>query len=448
MTLDLREIEDQLGKHAARVKAIGEEITEAVNSKAADAESRAKELRTEQERITAAVEPLLKDKELAEMKATLDTNQDALTKLMSSARAQSKADLIGGGIPNPAGTPSGDFLGSITDMHLGFRDPDTYARAKATLEGMGTLREEAWGKATLGTTDALGGWVIPNAQVEEFIKPAQFQNFYRDICTVVSGVTGATIDLPFRSGSPSRAVIAPFGETKQNQNLGYNGYTATMYTLAKIHDIGVQFARQSRGAAERDVLQELATAFALGERYYIVNGSGSSEPYGLQTAITNAPATFVTTHTPAATLAGSIAAGIAKAAGALADRDREPNAAVVKASVRWAMLAEGTDEAGFFLNPSGGPTAIRGVPSGTLISPWGIPVYGDSQLAEADDLIVGDFKALKLYFGASYRVDTSTEAGDRWDKNLIGYRGEEEMGLDARPAVYAGAFQRVDDVTV
>jgi hypothetical protein len=43
-------------------------------------------------------------------------------------------------------------------------------------------------------------------------------------------------------------------------------------------------------------------------------------------------------------------------------------------------------------------------------------------------------------------VDTSDEAGDRWDKNLVGFRGEEEIGLDARAAVFAGAFQFVADI--
>jgi hypothetical protein len=30
-----------------------------------------------------------------------------------------------------------------------------------------------------------------------------------------------------------------------------------------------------------------------------------------------------------------------------------------------------------------------------------------------------------------------------WDKNLTGFRGEEELAADLRPAVYAGKFQRI-----
>ena len=38
-------------------------------------------------------------------------------------------------------------------------------------------------------------------------------------------------------------------------------------------------------------------------------------------------------------------------------------------------------------------------------------------------------------------------AGTRWDVNVTGFRGEEEMGFDARPAVYAGYFQMITDIT-
>ena len=120
-------------------------------------------------------------------------------------------------------------------------------------------------------------------------------------------------------------MIAAFGATKANSDLTYNGYTATMYTLAQIYDISNQFLRQSSGAAEQDVMGELATGFALGEANYIREGTGSSQPYGFTPALTNGPAAFRSTFTPsAATLAGSILTSIATAAGALAGRGRTP----------------------------------------------------------------------------------------------------------------------------
>jgi hypothetical protein len=64
----------------------------------------------------------------------------------------------------------------------------------------------------------------------------------------------------------------------------------------------------------------------------------------------------------------------------------------------------------------------------------------------ADRLVVGDFKALKVYYGETYRVDSSDQAGERWDRNLIGFRGEMEIGLDARAAVFSGAFQQVTNL--
>ena len=44
------------------------------------------------------------------------------------------------------------------------------------------------------------------------------------------------------------------------------------------------------------------------------------------------------------------------------------------------------------------------------------------------------------------RVDVSTEAGDRFDKNLTGLRFEEEIGFNADPPVLAGAFQRITTI--
>ena len=40
-------------------------------------------------------------------------------------------------------------------------------------------------------------------------------------------------------------------------------------------------------------------------------------------------------------------------------------------------------------------------------------------------------------------MDASSEAGDGWDKYLTGFRGEEEIAFDTRPAVYALKFKRI-----
>jgi HK97 family phage major capsid protein len=351
----------------------------------------------------------------------------------------------------------------LAGLRTGQGDPNqgVTTEGKAVLDGIADLprsdfkayeHEASWGKATLGSTDATGGWVIPNAVVDEFIAPAAITNIYRRLMTVIPGVTAFAVDIPFRSAVRTRAAIAPFGNTKENLDLAYNGYTATMYTLARIYDIGNQFLRQSRGAAEADVLSELAAAFAQGESYYVREGTGTSQPFGYTPALTNGPAAFRTTGPSLSdsTVAGSIAACISMAAGALAGRGVVATGAVLSATAYWQMLRQGSDSAGFwFATQERNPASVD---PGTLISPFGIPVYPDADAdlegtaAVIDNLVVANWKKFKLYFGDSYRVDSSDQAGTRWDTNLTGFRGEEEMGFDARPTVYAGYAQMITDV--
>jgi len=442
-------IAEQIGRAAHRLDEIANEMSKA---KAEDS-TRYEELRKEQVAQAATLGELKKAAESeereAQVKAALDTAAE-WRQFAASYRSPSKAGLIGTGsafyAPQPA--KAGAFLGAVMAVKSG--DWEAQKAAKATLQALGS----GWtdvptdSKATLGTTDALGGWIVPNALVDSLIKPATYANPYRRLVTTVSGVVAPSIDIPFRRNAPNRAVVAPWGDAKENVDLVYEGYTATMYTIARVHDLSKQFARQSQGAAEQDVLQELATAFALGEAFYITQGTGTGQPYGLQTALAlGGAAAFTSAFTPGSTLVGSVAAAIATAAGALAGRNEPVTAAVLAATSYWTMLSQGTDEAGFWFAGSRQGGTPEGIDPTTLISPFGVPVYPDSSsLAGTDDLIVGNWKALKVYFGESYRVDSSDVAGNRWDNNLIGFRGEEEIGLDARPAVFAGKFQFVADV--
>jgi HK97 family phage major capsid protein len=189
-----------------------------------------------------------------------------------------------------------------------------------------------------------------------------------------------------------------------------------------VYDISKQLARKSGGAAEQDVMAELRDAFSRGEAGYIINGTGSSQPYGLTTALTNSSAQFTSTFTAAATLAGSVTSALATAAGALAARNVDNVSAMMNAADYWLMLRQGADDAGYYFNTVGS-SAIPGVPTGTLVSPFRIPIYPDTILA-SPQLIVGDFKSLKLWLGDSFRIDTSDVAGTRWDYNLIGFHSE------------------------
>ena len=365
---------------------------------------------------------------------------------LAAMRAPSKAATLSGG-RNRSAYEQGAFLDAV--MGLRSRDPEVYSASKAKLQSLGGWAD-ATGKATLGTSDATGGGIIPNAIVDELLTPAMAESPYRRLMTVVPGVTTAAIDLPFRSARRAAATVVPFGDVKTNADLAYNGYTATLYTLAKIHDISAQFARQSRGAAERDVMNELAAAFAQGEADYIREGTGSSQPYGFMTALANSPATFTTSFTASATtLAGSIARSIADAAGALAARGVTPNGALMSASSFWTMASQGTDTAGFFFNTVNG---AGGIAPGTLMTAWGLPVYPDATAdikgtaSVTDNLVVADWSKFKIFTGQSYRVDTSEIAGERWDRNLIGFRAEMELAFDGRPAVYAGNAQLIADI--
>lgn len=409
----------------------------------------------------------LVDEQNANAERERDAQIDQLIVEAKNTREPSKAWAFGGGGNAPLSYQAGDFL---WNLYVRKSDEFTFAeRAKAekALEEMGANYAKAEGisigpakaeggyyipdayksvlaKATLGTTAATGSVLYPGAAVGALVKPP------RALTAAESLVTTRTMDtfgavIPVRASTPTRAAVVAWGQTKTNTNLAYGGYTATPYTLAIIYDLAKQFLRYSRGAAEADVRSELETAFRLGRSYYILQGSGSSEPYGIQTAIATAFSAFTTSFSPVATtLAGSTAKAIAKAAGALAVRGWGAEAALLGPAAYWEMISQGTDTAGFWFAPAGGPLDIR---PGTLVSPFGIGVYPETQLAATDDMLVGAFSALELYRSSEYRVDTSDVAGDRWDKNLVGFRGEEEIGLDARAAVFAGAFEFVDDVT-
>ena len=454
--MDPNELDAKLEEHGHRVKEIGEEIKSLVDKTDAESKARIEELNAQTEKIGEDVKPLLEAKADADAKARLEQTTSRLADLeaqFSGLRASSKAKLLGSPTFGSRAYQAGAFISAVRTIGDPRAMPDARVEAKATLEALSNFEDESalqakygpayGGKATLATTDATGGWIVPNALVDELIKPAVQSDPYRSLVTVREGVTAFQIDQPWRSAAPARMVVAARGATKENVDLTYNGYTVTMYTLARIHDVANQFLKQSAGAAERDVLEELASAATLGEQYYIIEGSGSSEPYGLQTALTNSAYSDEITHTPAASLAGSVAAAINVGAANLADRSVKPTAAVMSATTFWLALRQGDDQAGFYF-----PQAFNGAdPFENPVRVWGIPLIPDANLTADDDLIVGNFKSLKVFFGDSFRIDSSSVAGNRWDENETGFRGEFEMGLDARAAVYTGNFTRSTDVT-
>ena len=411
----------------------------------------------------------IKERIDAQNEAIEAERQGEIDKLIAAAkntREPSKAWAFSG---NPSGSnlsyQAGDFIWNLYARKSNDFSIEERSKADKALAEMGATYAKATGlsigaasaeggfyapdvvderaKATLGLTGATGGVLIPGATVGDLVKPPRALTAVEGLVSTLR-VDAYQSSIPVRVTTPTRAAVVAWGETKTNTNLTYGGYTATAYTLAIIYDIAKQFLRYSRGAAEADVRSELETAFQIGRAYYILQGSGSSEPYGIQTAIGNAFGAFTSSFSPSATtLAGSVAKAIATAAGGLTVRNWAPEAVLLGVAAYWDMVSQGTDTAGFFFAPAGGPTQIR---PGTLVSPFGVPVYAETQLAATDDLLIGQFSAVQLFRSSDYRVDTSDEAGDRWDKNLVGFRGEEEIGLDARAAVFAGAFQFIADI--
>jgi len=435
----ITELTDKLGQATARIDAAVKIMEE---SKATDS---ARWETADAERKAAALElGSIKD---GIAKATREADTDAAIEewkaLKASTRAPSKASLVGPGNAPLDGYVPGSFISAVVGTHS--RDPQEYSAAKATLEKLGSwyMEKPAESKATLGLTDSTGGFIIPNNLVAALEKPKVQRNLARELVTVVNGLTGTGVDMPYRGTAPARATVIAPGSTKENLDLTYANYTATLYTIARIYDLSTRFVRTSAGAAEADVLSELERAFALGEAYYIYSGAGTTEPTGILTALAAAAPTFDATFTGATTLVGSVVAGVAAAASKLATVNQEPTAAVMNAADYWTMFTQGDNAAGFY---AGG--AYRG---GLDITPdgqariWGVPVYPDNNIT-SDTLLMGNFKAAKLFVGLGYRVDTSTEAGTRWDLNLIGFRAEEDIAFDARTAVATGAFVRVTNL--
>jgi HK97 family phage major capsid protein len=342
-------------------------------------------------------------------------------------------------------------------MNLGTMDGDRTA-GKATLAelGLGYLPAPE-GKATLGTTGATGGYVLPNNLVATLVKPPTQRAVYtgaNPLVTVIPGVMVRGIDQPYRTGSPSRWTAQNWGATKTNIDEAYGTYTATLGTFAAIYDIGKQYAHFSAGAAEADVLDELTKGAALAENFAVIAGpgTGSATPgvndptKGVYTSLLGN--VYTTAHTASSsTVAGSAAQAIATGWTALLDRNRDADAVVMDATSFGTIWSQGSDSAGFWMSEFlgagfsiGGDNTLR----------WrGIPIYHDSNFdanAASKAAIIGEWKALKFYRGMEFRVDSSDIAGDRWDKNLIGFRGEEEFGVNADTAVAVGAFQLITGI--
>jgi HK97 family phage major capsid protein len=341
-------------------------------------------------------------------------------------------------------------------------------RAELPTVSAGYLRDPETAKATLGATGATGGYVLPNNLVDGVIKPKVAQAIYADMVTERGGINVRGVDQPYRTGAPTRMAFSDWGTSKENLNEAYGSYTSILGTMARIYDVGKQYLRFSAGLAEQDVMDELAKARVLGENYYIIAGAGtgtygSGDPtMGVYTALLAGNTSYTTAFAgaSAATVAGSAAAAIAAGLKAMVARSQIPTACVVDAVTYFSILSEGSDNAGFFIGSTpmaGGPAlsnaamaaGFRPLQNGG-VSIFEIPLLWDPNLTTntgaAKIGILADWAQFRLFRGTEFRVDTSDQAGTRWDQNLVGFRGEQEIGFHAGPGVSVGCAQLITGI--
>ena len=124
-------------------------------------------------------------------------------------------------------------------------------------------------------------------------------------------------------------------------------------------------------------------------------------------------------------------------------RSRFPTVVVVDSITYFTVISQGSDTAGFWLDPkaNGGFTIDA---SGGL-SYWGVPIRHtpnfNSFTGTTKAALAIDGTAFKAYRGMELRIESSDTAGNRWDQNLVGFRGEFELGFNGDTSVHVGAAQ-------
>jgi HK97 family phage major capsid protein len=305
----------------------------------------------------------------------------------------------------------------------------------------------------LGATGTTGGYVLPNNLVDTIQKPHVAAAIWSNIVVMRNGIAVRGVDTPYRLGAPARMTFQDWGATKENVNETYGSYTANLGTMARIIDVGKQYVRFSAGAAEADVMDELTKAATLGENYYLLAGAGTGSvgtgdpTTGIYTALAAVFGAFTTTFSGASnsTIAGAAATGLSQAFGAMATRSRFPTAVVMDAVTYYKILTQGSDTAGFWLSPAAGGLNIN--PANGQLRMWDCPIYFDpnfdTNTGTTKRAIALDGSAFRAYRGLEFRIESSDQAGTRWDQNQIGFRGESELGFQAWAGVFVGAAQLI-----
>jgi HK97 family phage major capsid protein len=356
-------------------------------------------------------------------------------KALSRDNARTKAAAIMAGVD--ATSPSMKSVGRYSETNF---------LSALVARRTGDTDAQEFVKAVLGTSAATGQAIVPGNFVAQLVEQIALVNPYRRIFDVINGVQGAGVSVPYEVTAITAALVqGAYGSNKDIRDWSFGAATATLYTIAQIADVGNQLLRQSNGGAERSARRRLAGSIGMTEATWINNGSGSSQPLGFFQAIAangNVAAfkTALSSEPRAATIGRAI--GALEGRGVMAD-----NLVIVMGPTDyWELASEGLGTAyagGWAIDPAGGAAA-----NPPISSMWGVPVFRDPNWpsAKAGTALVFDRFAAEIYTGQEYRIDVSSEGGNRFDQNVTGFRAEEEFAFTAEPMVKTGRLQEVTGI--
>lgn len=383
---------------------------------------------------SAKIDDLIQQKRSADLEQKLKSLDDKVKAFTRSA-ASAKAQAILAGVPDSG--PAVKSVGRYSEVN--------FLSALVAKRG-GDDDAQEFVKAVLGTSSATGTAIIPNNFVAGLVDQIAANNIYRDLFNVVNGVTGAGVDIPYEVTAITAALLqGAYGSNKDVRDFQFARATATLYTIAQIADIGNQLLRQSNGAAEGAARRRLGKSIGILEATYITNGSGSSQPLGFFPAIAanGNVAAFKTALSSEPRLA---ALGRGLAAMETRGIPRDNLVIVMSPTDFWETAVEGLGTSyagGWAVDPAGGAAA-----NPPITSAWGVPLRSDPNWpsAKVGTALIIERSDVEMYTGQEYRIDVSSEAGNRFDQNITGFRAEEEFGFNAEPYVRTGRVQEVTGI--
>jgi HK97 family phage major capsid protein len=278
-----------------------------------------------------------------------------------------------------------------------------------------------------------GGFVLPPSYLSDIVPYLVANGSIRDYVNVLPA-SALVMEVPRDSTPATRASVVAPGTTKPTLDFGTDLVEIRQYVLPLIVNITNQLLRHSRGTAEAFLRKKLIDAIRLAEFYYALNGTGSGQPKGILTTLAAADTafpleSFIITRGSGTDFQGvtvptgeTVADATARAINANENRFYTPTALMLHNNDFWLFQKLKDSQNRYILDPViTGPVAM---------SIWNIP-FVRTTLIPTGTAVLGDWHELYMYLGDNLLLDSSSEAGDRFDRNLTGFRIEEEMGMNA-----------------